>query len=181
MNISAFFGWFYSLSFPSIVRIFIIAVMVFLYLDRRLHERRWWWGGLAAVLVLWFGATLAATVLTRTSSVSEPAFAWLPLHSYREALSGGNLDILRSNLMNVALFFPAGLLLGRLLPRRWCFWARLLTVAAVLGSVSLAIELIQFSWLLGQAEIDDVLHNTLGAACGCLAFSFGTRTNHKKE
>lgn len=166
--LQSLFLWFYCLPIPSIILLFVLAALVF----RRLMLR--WRVGSAVLLALWLVVMLQFTILSRTASVSGSAFSWIPFHSYRELLSGGNREILRSNFMNVALFFPAGMLLGGLLPRKWPFGTRLLTIAAVLGAVSFAVELFQSTRLLGLGEIDDVIHNTLGAMLGYLSVSFGT-------
>lgn len=173
MRLSNLFTWIYQLSPSTIIRTLIIYTIVFLLLDRQLKERHWWRILPAALLSIWLTAALWVTLLSRGETVVGD-FQIVPLHSYQAVLSGGNQDILRSNFMNVVLFFPGGLLLEELLPSKWPFWARLLTTTALLGSVSLAIELIQYFRMLGQAEIDDLIHNTLGALLGCLAVSFGT-------
>lgn len=69
--------------------------------------------------------------------------------------------------MNVVLFYPAGLLLAAVLPKRW----RFPVTAVVFVLFSLSIEIAQHSLFLGRGEIDDVLHNTLGAMLGCTALS----------
>ena len=87
---------------------------------------------------------------------------WIPLYTYWKVLGGGNSELLRSCWMNVALFFPAGLLCGALTGKR----RRLGLTATAALLLSLAIELVQYRFGLGLAEMDDVLHNTLGAALG---------------
>lgn len=68
--------------------------------------------------------------------------------------------------MNVVLFYPAGLLLCSLLPEGWKKWCRVLLTFVVLCALSCGIEYAQFIYALGQAEIDDVIHNSLGALLG---------------
>lgn len=111
-------------------------------------------------------AVLYVTLLNRGGGTMG-GFQWVPFHSYAEVLAGGNREILRSSFMNVVLFYPAGLLLAAVLPKRW----RVLITVAVLGIFSLSIETVQHALSLGRGEIDDVLHNTLGTACGCMALS----------
>ena len=94
-------------------------------------------------------------------------FQAIPFHSYREMVATGNREILRSSFMNVVLFYPGGLFLAAILPKRW----RIPVTAVVFCLFSLSIEIMQHSLFLGRGEIDDVLHNTLGAVCGCLALS----------
>lgn len=158
----------------------LLAVVVYWNLHRRFHLRRWWGAGTAALLVLWAGMVLLTTVLIRNNSGSS-VFSLLPLHSYREVLAGGNPEILRSNFMNVVLFFPAGLMIGSLLSERMPYGRRLLAAAVLCFHFSLGIELTQYFCALGRGEVDDILHNTLGALLGCLSFLPGPGTTTDKE
>ena len=72
--------------------------------------------------------------------------------------------------MNVLLFYPGGLLLAGLLPQRFRDRRGMLFAVVCFGLFSLSIELCQHFLQLGTAEVDDVLHNTLGAAAGFAVF-----------
>lgn len=63
--------------------------------------------------------------------------------------------------MNVLMFVPVGLLLG--CTYKDIGWKRMLVVALCL---SVSIEVLQFILQKGFAELDDVMHNVLGAALG---------------
>lgn len=121
---------------------------------------------LLAGILLWGGAVVYVTILSREPG-STAGFGSL-FCSYREVLNGGNPELLRSNFMNILLFFPGGLLLGAVLPDKWPRWARMLTAALCLGAMSLAVEQHQYLGMLGNAEADDILHNTLGALLGSI-------------
>ena len=138
----------------------VVATAVFWLLDRQFGRRRWWRALIGTMLILWGFAVLYVTVLSRSGG-AYGSFRLVPLHSYREVLATGNREILRSSFMNALLFFPAGLLGAVLLPRRKKLWL-VLGVAVF----SLTIELLQFWFSLGNAEIDDIFHNTLGAWLG---------------
>lgn len=108
-----------------------------------------------------------------------------PLQSYREVWSSGNIEIYRSNFMNVVLFYPAGLLATLILPRKWPGWRRCILVVLVLAAMSAGIEYLQYHYALGRCEIDDVIHNTAGTLLGSLAALLLPRLgtvgpNHKK-
>ena len=92
----------------------------------------------------------------------------IPLHSYYIVFSGGNKELLRSNFMNVVLFYPAGLFACELLPKSWSRAKRVILVAGLFALVSAGIEFCQYHFALGQAEVDDVIHNALGALIGAL-------------
>ena len=71
--------------------------------------------------------------------------------------------------MNAVLFYPDGLLTAALLPKKWPAWAKLLLIAVIFCGISVGVEYMQYIWSLGRCEIDDVIHNTLGALVGAAA------------
>lgn len=108
------------------------------------------------------GVILYTTVLDRSVSQYEP---WLkPFEALRRAQE--QPELYRSMLMNVLLFVPLGLTLSVALPGRWRAGWRLLCVVVVGFAVSVLIERAQYFCMLGTAEADDVICNTLGAALG---------------
>ena len=81
--------------------------------------------------------------------------------SYRAESADLQSSLYVHNMLNVLMFVPVGLLLG-------CAfndigWKRMLVVALCL---SVSIEVLQFILQKGFAELDDVMHNVLGAALG---------------
>ncbi len=70
--------------------------------------------------------------------------------------------------MNVILFYHAGLFTCELLPKSWSRAKRVILVAVLFALVSAGIEFCQYHFALGQAETDDVIHNTLGALISAL-------------
>ena len=141
-----------------------MAALGMCLLGRRFCRRSWWRKLLGSLLLLWTMAVLYATVVSRSGG-SYGSFEIVPLHSYREVLETGKREILRSSFMNGLLFFPAGLLGAALLPRRKILW-----LVFCVAMFSLTIELIQFYLHLGNGEIDDILHNTLGALVGASGY-----------
>ena len=145
-----------------------LAVVAYCFLCRKYAGRRWLRPCLGGLLALWLSAVLWITVFSRSAGNTESH--WLPLSTYWRVLSGESRELLRSAFMNAVLFFPAGLLLGGLLPGHRSFRWQLVCTVICFGLISLGIELTQFFNRLGNAEFDDVLHNTLGAAAGLAAF-----------
>lgn len=123
---------------------------------------------IALLFLAWLAVIAVATLADRTPGIipSEPEL--LPFHSYCAVLAGENEEILRSNFMNVILFYPAGLLACELLPKSWSRAKRVVLVAVLFALVSAGIESCQYHFALGQAEVDDVIHNALGALIGAL-------------
>lgn len=157
----------YALSYLEIIFAGSLFSLSILWLRRQHRRLLPLWGGM---LLVWAAAVLYLTVWSRSGSGSYRT-EWIPFHSYREVLAAGNREILRSNFMNLVLFYPAGLLLAALLPKRWRGW-RLPALIVTFAIFSFGIEYAQYHWALGRPEIDDVIHNTLGAVLGAFPAIF---------
>ena len=85
--------------------------------------------------------------------------------------------------MNIVLFYPAGLLACELLPKNWNQAKRIILITVFFAMVSFSIEFCQYHFALGQAEADDVLHNTLGALVGALigTIQIKQRSDHSEK
>lgn len=162
------FLWFYCLPILEAVIILILTTALFLFLHRRSKRHRLWKPFLCVCCMLWISAIAAMTLGTRAADASLTEIQLVPFHSYAAVLNGKSTEILRSNFMNVLLFYPAGVLLGDVFPQRWRLWQRMVLIAVLCAAISAGIEYCQYCYCLGTAEIDDVIHNTLGAALGVL-------------
>lgn len=155
--------WFYCLDLPDAALVLVLGTAAFLLIRHFVPRWRWIAGGALTVLV----PVILRTTLWRNGE-GTPMHSLRLFQSYRDAVITGNVEIYRSNFMNVALFFPAGLLIAALLPRRWPRWLCCLLTVLTLAMASIAIEYLQYSYSLGRCEADDVMHNTLGALLGSL-------------
>ena len=158
---------FYCMDIPDILWLLLLGTVGFVAVYRN-YGKKWWskWpvaAGLLCMIVVVFVATIG------DRSGGNLQINLIPFHSYREVLAGGNPEIYRSNFMNAVLFYPAGLLATALLPEKWPGWSRCILVVLVFGALSAGIEYVQYTYALGRCEIDDVIHNTLGALSGSLA------------
>lgn len=124
------------------------------------------------LLAVWASGLFYMTIGMREGSgIHERTL--IPFYSYYVLMNGGSQEIIRTNLMNVLLFVPGGLFAGCLLPENGKMWIRVLAVAVLFAVVSAGIEWAQYHFSLGTSEVDDVIHNTIGAMAGALgAFSF---------
>lgn len=156
---------FYCLPIGDATFLVVLGAAVFLHLRRRWGAKGWWKTGVICLLLVWLAAVLFSTVLSR-SGEGEGETVLIPLYSYWTVLTGGEKELLRSNFMNLLLFFPAGLLLASILPKKWPGWVVLLTVGILFAVLSGGIETAQHILRLGRAEVDDLLHNTGGALLG---------------
>lgn len=158
---------FYQLPPEFIVLCFFLASLAYLRALQRFARCRWFRCGIWGTLIIWTAATIWITTLSRSPGpVHMPEL--IPFHSYREMVATGVKEIARANFMNVALFYPAGLLAASLLPESWPRCRKVLSTGILLAVLSLLIEYGQFSYALGEPEIDDLIHNTVGAMLGTI-------------
>ena len=157
----------YCLDIGDVILLLIAATGFTIYLHECFSRKIWWRLLLGLALICW-AAVVAYTTVSSRSDGQQFVCHMTIFHSYREIINGGNPEILRSNFMNAALFYPAGLIGAAVLPRKWPIWIRCVIPAAALAAMSIGIESIQFCFALGRCEVDDVLHNALGGFLGCL-------------
>lgn len=160
--------WFYCLPLEGAAARLALGAVIFWLLEKKWGQTRLFQAGVRLCFALWLGAILYATLLSREPG-SSSVISMNPLSPLLQWLSGENREAMRSALMNTALFFPGGLLLGAWLPRRWPVGRRAAVGTMVLGLLSLGIEYTQYVFSLGRAEADDVLFNTLGALLDLLS------------
>ena len=166
--LQAFFLWFYCLSITDAVLLVIVVSVGYLILRQWLENKRFGRPVIALLFLAGLAVTAVATLTDRTPGIIPVEPELIPFHSYRAVIAGENKEILRSNFMNVVLFYPAGLFACELLPKSWSLAKRVILVAALFVLVSAGIEFCQYHFALGQAEVDDVIHNALGALIGAL-------------
>ena len=154
--------WVYCLPLWEAGLLVLFAAGLFCWMHRHWGNRGWWKATVLVLLLCWSAVVLAQTVwLGRTN---QRALSLIPCQCYLTVFQGGEKELLRSAFMNVLLFYPGGLLVQSLC--RSCSLGKL-TVLVLLGSV--AIECCQYGLGIGTAEIDDIIHNTLGAFLGMLS------------
>lgn len=166
--LQAFFLWFYCLSITDAVLLIIVVSAGYLILRQWLGDKRLWRPVIALLFLAWLAVIAVATLADRTPGLIPMEPELIPFHSYRAVMAGENKEILRSNFMNLILFYPAGLFACELLPKSWSQAKRIILVAVLFALVSAGIEFCQYHFALGQAEVDDVIHNALGALIGAL-------------
>ena len=84
-------------------------------------------------------------------------------------------ELLVENIMNVVVFIPVGMILGSLLRvkgswTKYGSWFKVngswLIVLLIGCSISITVEALQFWFMKGFSEVDDVMHNTVGCLIG---------------
>ena len=114
-------------------------------------------------LIEYVTLTLASTILFR-SSQEERNYDYQPFWSYK-AIEEGNNVLLYENIFNVLAFVPIGLSTSLTLKKtNWLY-------AILCGMLlSVIIEALQFCFMKGFSEIDDIFHNTMGCILGLLIY-----------
>ncbi len=159
------YHWLYSRPIIDLLHLVAFLSFLFLLLRERYGALRRWRAGCGGGLAIWLVAVLWITLGGRgEGGWQEPVL--IPFRSYYTVFAGGQRELLRSNFMNMLLFYPAGLLSGAVLPKHWKRWHKVLLTASVCCALSVSIEFTQYSARLGLGETDDVIHNTLGALIG---------------
>ena len=122
----------------------------------------------ALLLLCYLGGLVAVTFMNRMDGMRMGVQLY-PLLAFREAWNAFTLQTWLNPLLNIAMFIPLGVLLpltGKAF-RRW-YW--MLMAGA---GLSFTVEMLQYLLGRGQADIDDLICNTLGAMlgyCVCLFF-----------
>lgn len=160
------FHWFYCLPILNIVALLLTGTVLYIILRKYTCGKRYWFPFSVIVFCAWIFVVFYGTILNRPVSdeIMKPIIK--PFYSYYIVFTGGEKELLRENFMNIILFYPAGLLACELLPKSWNRVKRIVLVVCLSALMSLGIEFFQFRFALGQAEVDDIIHNTLGALIG---------------
>ena len=146
-------------SYLCFALLLVAVVGIVLIVTNQKVEHKWRAFG---QLVFWeyVAFILCMTVFFR-EGVEERAFNLMPFWSYTAESADLQHSLYVEGLMNVLMFVPFGLLIG--CAYRSIGWKRML--ASTVG-LTLLIEVLQFIYKRGFAELDDVMHNTLGAVIG---------------
>ena len=111
------------------------------------------------LLVEYIFLLFCSTVFFRTPGDTRQ-YDFHPFWSYK-AIQDGREDLLAENIMNVVVFIPVGLLFG--IAFKQMTWWKALMIGC---GISVTIESLQFFFMRGFSELDDVMHNTLGCLLG---------------
>ena len=71
-----------------------------------------------------------------------------------------------SNIIgNIAIFIPLGIYIPLLINKKSIF-----TNSAIVALISLCVEIVQYILVIGTADVDDIILNTIGGLLGILIF-----------
>lgn len=141
--------------------IMVIAVIMMIYLLRKEKMNKLQAAAILAELVF-LGIVFGSTVFTRTGSVRQ--YELIPFWSWSAILRYHDMELLKENLLNCILLFPAGALLPLIADHR-VKWQYALVFGVL---ISATIETSQLITMRGLFEWDDMIHNGLGCVIGCV-------------
>ena len=118
------------------------------------------------LLVEYIFLLFCSTVFFRTSGDTRQ-YDFHPFWSYDRP------ELLIENIMNVVVFVPVGFLLGFRIQDSSFTIRKALLVALMGCGISVTIEALQFFFMRGFSEVDDVMHNTLGCLIGFGVYAIG--------
>lgn len=110
-----------------------------------------------------------STVVFR-SVIPERTLYLTPFWSYSRQ------DLLAENIMNVVVFIPTGMLLYMTHGNRISQLKAWIISIASGFALSVCVETLQLIFKKGYAEVDDLIHNTLGCFIGCTLCSIIIKT-----
>lgn len=143
--------------YVSLAAFTLICVPILIMLD---SNKKGVYYSLAFILFEYYAFLLGSMVVFRRS-LGKREYHFEPFWSYHMNNSG--CVVLPEHIMNVVVFMPIGFLLAILYRRRG-----LLKITAIGLLLSCLIEMLQFIFVRGVCEIDDVMNNTLGCLFGAV-------------
>lgn len=166
--------WFYALPLWQMIALCLIGVAAWGLIGRFVinrNKKAWQIINICCAL-LFVTFIVHQTIVGRGAGNGELILT--PLNNFAEAKV--QPEMYRSMLANVCLFVPLGAFVGNaLVASEGKFVASInkrnivaMTAIAGLG-LSLVIEMLQFAYGIGRAEVDDLLCNTLGMFIGSLS------------
>lgn len=147
---------------PSYMYLLLLLVttvgVILIFSNQNVQQK---WRSLGQLVFFEYVAFLLCMTVFFRESVEHRTFNLMPFWSYTAEDADLQHSLYVEALMNVLMFVPFGLLMGCAF--KGIGWKRII-VASVCCSVS--IEILQLVLHRGFAEIDDVIHNVLGAGLG---------------
>ena len=141
--------------YEDLLLVFCLGVVLFVAFKGIRTGLKW---SSILLLIEYIFLIFCSTVIFRTTGETRQ-YDFHPFWSYNRP------DLLPENIMNVVVFIPVGVLLGFMFQgsRFKMTWWKALLIGC---SISITIEALQFFFMKGFSELDDVMHNTLGCILG---------------
>ena len=137
--------------YEGLLSVFCLGVVLFMVFKGVRTGFKW---SSVLLLIEYVFLVFCSTVIFRPTGETRQ-YDFHPFWSYDRP------DLLIENIMNVVVFIPVGILLG-ITFKQMTWWKALLIGC----SISVTIESLQFWFMKGFSEVDDVMHNTMGCILG---------------
>lgn len=128
------------------------------------------WKYMIVLMLLEYVFLLYASTVIYRATMRELKYNFTPFWSYVEIVNGDKTGLLSENIMNILAFVPVGFLLGVAISQGKEYDNRMKMgwmIAFLIGAgLSVGIESLQFFFMKGFAEMDDVMHNIIGCLVG---------------
>lgn len=160
----------YCSGYYELTFLFVSLAFAFSIVNKPFKKHDWYKICCGIAFVAYIFVILYATVFHRESLLENRGLSLIPFASYKIAFNG-NEEGFRTCFMNALLFYPLGVAFYGFNNDKKIKLRYFILFAFCL---SLIIEVSQYIFCLGTAEVDDLIHNTLGAVIGyfvCYVFS----------
>ena len=134
--------------------IYVICFIIIIYKKRKILNT------LGFILLMEYILWLFISTIFCREPLKGRNYELIPFWSYNE-IESGKLEFLVENILNTVVFIPIGTLAYLLFRNKK--WYNIILFGL---SISAIIEILQYVFVRGLAEIDDVIHNTLGCFLG---------------
>lgn len=142
----------------------VIALVLWTTLAFLFQKRPLWKRVNTVLLALSIILIVSITFVLRQASIQS--YSIIPFSSFE--LAKLFPDVYQEMILNVILYMPVGMTMPFVLSGRVRHPAAVTVVFALL--LSIATEILQFLFMRGYTEVDDVMFNTIGAVLGAISF-----------
>ena len=142
--------------YEGLLSVFCLGVVLFMVFKGVRTGFKW---SSVLLLIEYVFLVFCSTVIFRPTGETRQ-YDFHPFWSYDRP------ELLVENIMNVIVFIPIGILLAIVFKQM--SWWKILLIGC---SISITIEALQFYFMKGFSEVDDVMHNTVGCLIGYLMTS----------
>lgn len=171
----------YNISNTKIFFVLLVFSLVLSFGKMLLDVKKYYNCIVALLIFLYIVFVLYITLFSRLNTESAGNYSLIPFYSYYLAAHGEKYMI-RESILNILFFYPLGYLFGclnveKINSKQWM----IIPISCILSAL---IELSQYIFKLGFAEIDDVIHNTLGCVLGlamCVLIERALKVKTRKQ
>ncbi len=123
--------------------------------------------GMMGLFLVYLLAVAYITVFSRDGT-NDATISMIRFDSIEEAIRTRSLEPMNHIFLNIAMLVPLGFLFPMICPEKLGKWSYALVLGMMLTT---AIEMTQMLLVLGQADLTDIITNTLGTLIGYWIFA----------